>query len=63
MFSFTRSRLRVENSRSRSRPKTGRLRNPGLWDTKNNYLKKLLYSLLQFAKLLKKSTFDFRKKG
>ena len=29
MFSFTRSRsqLRVENSQSRSRPKTGRLRN------------------------------------
>ena len=31
MFSFTRSqsRLRIENSRSRSRPRTGRLRNPG----------------------------------
>ena len=34
MFSFTRSRsrLRVENSRSSSRPKTGRLRNPGVED-------------------------------
>ena len=31
MFSFTRSRsrLRIKNSWSRSRPKTGRLRNPG----------------------------------
>ena len=31
MFSFTksRSRLRIENSRSRNRAKTGQLRNPG----------------------------------
>ena len=28
MFSFTRSRLRVEYSQSRSCPKTGRLQNP-----------------------------------
>ena len=43
MFSFTRSRsrLRIKNSRSRSCPKTGRLRNPGLlrqWRQENDYL-------------------------
>ena len=43
LFSFTRSRsrLRIKNSRSRSCPKTGRLRNPGLlrqWRQENDYL-------------------------
>ena len=40
MYSFTRSRLRVENSRSRSwnRPKTGRLRNPGGQDVSKGWV-------------------------
>ena len=43
MFSITRSRSRVENSRSRSRPNTGRLRNPANMDKKLEKRRKKLF--------------------
>ena len=58
MFSFTRSRsrLRVVHYRSRSRPKTGRLRNPGFLACNRSH-----NTLSKFKKILEASSGEWTK--